>query len=340
MTAVLDYNLKTALKFMTKDNRWNVLTVLILHANIRNRSWPSIETMSEMAANGNRTKANRAKLWLEKHRAFELVAFDKRVGKQEQDLPARLHVYQLTGIIQCCDDKACDCGGTSEIIKYLHFNSPDGQTIRDVDSPDGGTNEYANSLNGKTVDSPNGHTINSPNGGTGSISIEEYPLEVIKTVAPNGAVNRKSRKAVVTSEQNENPEHNAIVALIRAWKDASGSAKSPFGNTTIRGEALELHHRGVTPQDVIDFVTHLRQNDKFWKSKEIHWSKVAGEIIPSLVSRGQSHRLKLPNLSNQAAVKPALVADPEYVGVFPKPMSELGKPPITPAKADDLEDAS
>lgn len=120
MSATIDYEIKKALKFLSKDCRWNVLTVLILHANVRNRCWPSMDTIQEMATSGNRAKATRAKKWLEKHGAFELVKFDKRVAEELKFQP-RQHVYQLTGLIKTCADKKCDCGATGETFHYLYL---------------------------------------------------------------------------------------------------------------------------------------------------------------------------------------------------------------------------
>lgn len=157
MSTTLHYDLKAALPFLTKDNRWNVLTVLILHANIRNRCWPSMEVITELGTNGNRTKATRAKKWLEDHKAFEIVPGGKRVA-EEAKIPSRQHIYQLLGTLQACDDKTCDCGGNGRIYGYIYANSerPDGQTIDTIKRPDGQT---FNNLNGDTIKRLNGDTL-------------------------------------------------------------------------------------------------------------------------------------------------------------------------------------
>jgi hypothetical protein len=67
-----------------------------------------METIADMATNGNLAKATRAKKWIEKHGAFELVPFGKRVD-DERELPPRQHVYQLTGELRACDDPSCEC---------------------------------------------------------------------------------------------------------------------------------------------------------------------------------------------------------------------------------------
>jgi len=45
MTATIDYDIKRGLHLLTKNDRWNVLTVLMLHANIRNRCHVSMATV-------------------------------------------------------------------------------------------------------------------------------------------------------------------------------------------------------------------------------------------------------------------------------------------------------
>src|SRR3990172_6762274 len=98
MPPTLDYGIKACMSELTKDCRWNVLSVLILHANIRNRCWVGMDTIALIATNNNTRKATKAKKWLHEHGAFTLVPFDKRV-EQELDLPPRQHIYQLTGKI-------------------------------------------------------------------------------------------------------------------------------------------------------------------------------------------------------------------------------------------------
>src|SRR5690606_9380519 len=119
MTTTLDYDLKHLMPLMVKDNRWNVLTVLILHTNIRNRCAVGMDTIAEMATGGNLTKATRAKKWLEQHKVFELVPYAKRVDT-ERDLPKRQHVYQLTGKFEMCESENCECKSLVTTRKYLH----------------------------------------------------------------------------------------------------------------------------------------------------------------------------------------------------------------------------
>lgn len=166
MSTTLDYELKEALPFLTKDNRWNVLTVLILHANVRNRCWPSMDTITELGANGNRTKATRAKKWLERHGVFEAVEYKKRVA-EELKLSPRQIVYQLLGVIRSCTDANCDCGCNGKVYHYLYL----GKQNLNVETND--------NLNGQTINRPDGETLHSLNGETLSISNEVSPKEVL-----------------------------------------------------------------------------------------------------------------------------------------------------------------
>jgi len=187
MTTTLDYELKDALPFLTKDNRWNVLTVLILHANVRNRCWPSMDTITELATNGNRTKATRAKKWLERHGVFESVEYSKRVA-EELKLSPRQTIYQLLGTIKACNEVGCDCKNDGKIYHYLYIGKQN-ISVQTVDN-----------LNGETINSLNGETFHRLNGETGSISNEVSPIEVLP---------RKSAK------RNPEPFYDAIALVFK-----------------------------------------------------------------------------------------------------------------------------
>lgn len=92
----INYALKGC-KDIWKHDRFNVLMMIILHANIRNRSWPSIEGMSQNLSI-SKPQVIRACAWLIEHKAIELVAYDKRVD-EEEGLSSNRHIYQLTGYL-------------------------------------------------------------------------------------------------------------------------------------------------------------------------------------------------------------------------------------------------
>lgn len=159
MTATLHYDLKGCMSELTKESRWNVLTVLILHANVRNRCWPTVETIAAMATNGNKSKVIAAKNWLIAHKALELVPYDKRAGDDEKKLPQRQHIYQLTGTIELTN--AQDQKSTHQYLYVVGNSSP-------VETFDG------ESFNGKSF-----------NGSTQSITKKSKPKETkpIETTA-------------------------------------------------------------------------------------------------------------------------------------------------------------
>lgn len=115
MSAQLSYDLKDGAQYIMVDDRWNVLTVLVLHSNIRNRCYPSMETVARMATNGNLNRATRAKKWLIAAGAIQIVPHGKRVG-DEKELPPRQHVYQLTGVF------FVEINGERKRFSYLYFN--------------------------------------------------------------------------------------------------------------------------------------------------------------------------------------------------------------------------
>jgi len=152
MSTLLDYNLKQAMHFLSDKDRWNVLTVLILHTNNRNRCWPSTDTLARQGTHGNRKQAVNAKKWLEEHGAFQLVPYKKRCD-EEQNLPQRQHVYELTGYIQACHNPTCDCGGDGRRYSYLR-HKPEAKSFEaesfEAETFNGETFE-AKTFNGETL---------------------------------------------------------------------------------------------------------------------------------------------------------------------------------------------
>ena len=119
----LNYDLKRGIELLTRDDRWNVLTILILHVNARNRCWPSMETIAKLGTNGNDKKASAAKKFLKAHQTFILVPYAKRVGDDETKLPKRQHIYELTGKIVPCGDPECECKVLDGEVPYLYLNT-------------------------------------------------------------------------------------------------------------------------------------------------------------------------------------------------------------------------
>lgn len=118
MSTTLDYRLKGAFGLLTNnpDNPCllNVLTFLILHSNSRGRCWINTENIASNATRGDPNKAVHAKRWLIEHDAIKLVPYEKRVGDEEK-LPKRQHIFQLTGFIRNEDT----------IYPYLYLSDAD-----------------------------------------------------------------------------------------------------------------------------------------------------------------------------------------------------------------------
>lgn len=184
MSTTLDYDLRRALPLLTKGSRLDVLITLTLHANIRNRCWPSMDTLSDEATNGNRNKATRAKQWLQKHGAFTLVTTGKRAD-EELKLSPRQHIYQLTGVIKTCTDTTCDCGQTGESYRYLHFINPE-----------------LNRMTVDTIDSMNGDTFNRMTVDTVSISKEVSTEELKDSATSVAMVDKALFSTPVVTPQN------------------------------------------------------------------------------------------------------------------------------------------
>ncbi len=290
MSATLSYDLKKCLPALVQDNRWNVLTVLILHSNIRNRCFVGLDTIAALATHGNRSKATRAKKWLESHGAFEIVPFDKRVA-DELALPPRQHIYQLTGELRKCKIKTCLCQKW-EAPKYVYLYT--------------GTIE---SLPIETIEIP---PNSSPIETFKSLPIESLPIETVssthistkreKTPAPkNGAA---VSPVVGTNEKSlarpRDPIFDAValhvfsiddgqvqggrVAKISNWLNGKfegrgaqkvGFISRPAEVAHIEAFAADCKKRGITPPlDLVKFV----ENWRAWASRA-HMPKIAPEGV-------------------------------------------------------------
>jgi len=81
------------------EARWPVLTALMLHANIRMRAWPTVETLMGETGFNNKTVISGALQWLFESGAIYNVPYSKREGG-ELLLAPRKYVFQLNGIMQ------------------------------------------------------------------------------------------------------------------------------------------------------------------------------------------------------------------------------------------------
>ena len=90
--------------------RWDVLTILMTHTNIRLRCWPSIDILVKETGRSRSTVID-AKTWLLIHGAIQLVPYKHR-RDEEAKLPPRQHLYQITGQILI----------EGEYQPYLHMN--------------------------------------------------------------------------------------------------------------------------------------------------------------------------------------------------------------------------
>lgn len=95
MTESINWLARDVYKHLTRYHRGDLLMLLNLHTNTRNRCWPSIETLAE-EMDLSPTTIIKAKRWLIEVGALTLVSVDKREGK-ELKLPVAQHIYQLTG---------------------------------------------------------------------------------------------------------------------------------------------------------------------------------------------------------------------------------------------------
>lgn len=111
MSTTMDFALRGMLTELRPDGRLAVLMALVLHANARNRCWPSTDTLARETGYSVPTVVA-AKQWLAEHKAFRLVAYELR-AEEEKDLPQRQFIYQLSGVLRLDDGR---------IERYLYMS--------------------------------------------------------------------------------------------------------------------------------------------------------------------------------------------------------------------------
>ena len=237
----LNFELKNHFRLIAGD-RWNVLTILLLHANIRNRCWVGMDRIAELATNGNIGHATKAKKWLVAHGAAELVDYVHRIG-QEKELPARQHVYQLTGQFTTCNDLEC-CIQAGITVHYLYFQNPNVSDGENINVSDGEI------FNGENLSNTNTRkTIKNKK----DISPEEGDSGV-------GHSDTTKKKKIPNAPRQPNPIFDCIASNsfdIRQGTLANG-AGGRIGKII---KWLKANHPDVTVANLEDFYRWYHQNN-------------------------------------------------------------------------------
>jgi len=135
----LNWQMRAILPELREAGRLNVLIALLLHVNTRNRAYPGMDMIASETGFGLQA-VTAAKSWLMARGAIILVPYKLRV-EDERKLPARQHVYQLTGIIRSAANSTyeylymspearADIDRTVAAINVLMVKTFDGQNIR------------------------------------------------------------------------------------------------------------------------------------------------------------------------------------------------------------------
>lgn len=116
MTTVLNWDLREHMHLFREEPgegreiRLDVLINLILHANLRGRTWVSRDRIARELGIG-KPRVSAALKWLFEKGAVYNVPFQYRIGT-ERDLEPRKYVFQLTGVVRFSDEL---------VIPYLYL---------------------------------------------------------------------------------------------------------------------------------------------------------------------------------------------------------------------------
>lgn len=296
MVATLNYDLKDAPAELFDKCRWSLLTMFILHANVRNRCWPSMRGLAKRL-DMSLPYITQAKQWLIEHEAIKLVSFKERV-EDEKTLANHQHVYQLTGYVKFGDVK----------IQYLYINPDRGNDQPGETSKPGKGKRRETSKPVSMINS-----VNDQRGSPLTIPIEEstIPIEDKGTGVPLPAPEPAQPIEPEPKREEAEPEPTIVqensspskvspkvspaadkparasqphILLIEAWHEAHPAEIKPIGKPNIVRNvktAKELVEAGVTTERLVAFM-----NDTY--PGYIEWAR----------SRGTSALMSLEHIKN------------------------------------------
>jgi hypothetical protein len=132
-------------------------------------------------------------------------------------------------------------------------------------------------LNEPSSSKVNGSSTSQPDKTAGSYTetIAETTTEKIVANATPPAKKAKPAK----KDKPADPDNEAIKELIHAWKLASSTIDpAAFGKKVYRDSAREMHHAGITPDDVTAY-TRIECNSDYWRGKSVAFTVIAKGIV-------------------------------------------------------------
>lgn len=143
----LHWGFRSVLRHFRDDGTLAVYIAYLLHANVRNRAWPSIDLLVKETG-WSRASVVEAKKWLMDHRALDRVEYDQRAGADELSLHQRTDIMQVTGVVVI----------EGEVIPLLYFNQQTNDSLNSLDSKSMDTESMVTEP--EVVYTPKGSTIN------------------------------------------------------------------------------------------------------------------------------------------------------------------------------------
>jgi hypothetical protein len=220
MVATLDYHLKEAPPELFDGIRWTLLTFFILHANERNRCWPSMRGLA-VKLGRSLPYLTEAKQWLIEHGAIRLVPYKERVGEKEKTVSKRQHMYELSGTVKFGD----------KVFPYLHLPDKHGDDACETSMDQPGLTSTP--LNINPVDDQRGSplSISSKDNSTEPKESESFTNVQDSAPAVAAANNLPLSVQAFGSEPSEVQSANGTVPPGFAWI-ASSSSTSFFAHLT------------------------------------------------------------------------------------------------------------
>ena len=271
MASTLHWEVRNYMKEL-RHGRLQVLLSLILHSNIRGRSWPKTETIMAECGYNDKTIITQAKDWLFEHKAFVYVPFDKRVGT-ESLLHNRHQVYQLTGFIEINGEKK----------PYLFVNPETEEemtaAVKDVLTPD--------------IESQSSETLLRD-----SLSSESLPHKVVQEESKDSPKNKEKDIAATPRKQTD-----ADLLAQAFGVEAKGKSFSMWG-----GLAKELKANGILSDEYPAYIQWIRNLAKSQGNWDVTPHSLTNNGRPSLFVK---QKKEIPAPAETPILKASIKLSPE-----------------------------
>lgn len=270
----LNWNIRKHYREFCESKRLEIFINLYLHRNIRNRAWPTYDTVIHETGTAKQTIRD-AYVWMTDHLMIVKVPYAKRIGDEKTKATPRQTVWQLTGVMLFGE----------ELEPYIHLTH---------EGWEGMLHELEDIFEILPTRISKFYSEEILPSRTKGISIKDSQGNKGKGIALPFETERSDRKFQVI----QGIQPTQYIPIIKAWlAGLPGSAPHNPYSRTVCVMAVELLRFGATSDDVTRYMQkcysesfwtgktmkfrHLRDNLPAWKAKNPNPRRMATQPSPA-----------------------------------------------------------